>query len=249
MSFSTVTVLNTPCSLTTKEELLHHLERTARTRVVSVDFTNTQIVTMRRCQPDFKKTTDSVDYFIPDSGVLASAINYLSGTNFEKIYGPDFLAHAILNSAKETRHYFLGASQVCLDLLCKKINQLNPDFKIVGSHNGYFKMEDSPMVVQNINTAKPDLIWVGLGTPRQQEWINIQKNNFMSGAFLAVGFAFDVNAGTKKDAPPLFHKMNLVWLFRLFSEPKRLFLRYFKYNSLFIWYYLRQITARQSVSA
>jgi N-acetylglucosaminyldiphosphoundecaprenol N-acetyl-beta-D-mannosaminyltransferase len=99
-------------------------------------------------------------------------------------------------------------------------------------------------VIADILTANPDFIWVGLGTPKQQEWINRNKHRFAHGVLLAVGFAFDVNAGTKKDAPRLMHKLGLTWLFRLLSEPRRLFVRYAKYNTLFLWHLCRQLIKR-----
>ena len=93
-------------------------------------------------------------------------------------------------------------------------------------------------IVDEINRLEPDLIWIGLGTPKQQEWIARNKPRLRRGVALAVGFAFDVNAGTKKDAPAWMQRMGLTWLFRMASEPGRLFGRYLNYNSLFLAYLL-----------
>ncbi|MGI9172835.1 MAG: WecB/TagA/CpsF family glycosyltransferase, partial [Chthoniobacterales bacterium] len=77
---------------------------------------------------------------------------------------------------------------------------------------------------------------VGLGTPKQQEWIHRHKVKIPRGLLLAVGFAFDVNAGMKKDAPAWMQRVGLTWVFRAWSEPRRLLTRYLRYNSLFLYY-------------
>ena len=92
--------------------------------------------------------------------------------------------------------------------------------------------------MEEINRLSPDFIWVGLGTPKQQEWISRNRPMLKRGVLLAVGFAFDVNAGTKRDAPPWMQRTGTTWLFRLVQEPRRLAPRYLRYNSLFVFYLL-----------
>lgn len=234
-------VIGTNCTVTDKYALLPILEAQASTGPWSIDFTNVQIVTMRRTETAFRETTASVDAFIPDSQILRWAVNLCGGDMKQRVYGPEFLAHAIAATAPGTRHYFLGGSPLCLEQLLQGIRRQNPALTVVGSHNGYFKEHQNEEVILDILKTDPDFIWVGLGTPKQQEWINAHKSRFPRGVLLAVGFAFDVNAGTKKDAPRLMQKLGLTWLFRLLSEPRRLFVRYTKYNSLFLWHLARQL--------
>lgn len=235
-----VNVIGTGCSVTDRRSLLPILESQACSGPWSVDFTNVQIVTMRRTEPAFHQTTSSVDAFIPDSQVLRWVVNLRGGDMKERVYGPEFLAHAILCASSATRHYFLGGSAHCLEQLLLSIHRQNPDFSVVGSRDGYFKASQNEEIVADILAADPDFIWIGLGTPKQQEWIHANKSRFPRGVILAVGFAFDVNAGTKKDAPRLLQGLGLTWLFRLLSEPRRLFVRYTKYNALFLWHVMRQ---------
>ncbi|MDC3182724.1 WecB/TagA/CpsF family glycosyltransferase, partial [bacterium] len=108
-----------------------------------------------------------------------------------------------------------------------------------GMQNGYFKEESSVEIVEEINRLAPDFIWVGLGTPKQQAWIHQHKDQIKRGLLLAVGFAFDVNAGTKPDAPMWMQNMGLGWLFRLLSEPRRLLGRYLYYNTMFLFLLVR----------
>ncbi len=113
-------------------------------------------------------------------------------------------------------------------------------------HDGYFSAAEEESILDEIKRLDPDFIWVGLGTPKQQDWIYRYKSRLQRGVIFAVGFAFDVNAGTKKDAPAWMQRLGLTWLFRIVSEPRRLLGRYLKYNTLFLFYLARDtIFARQ----
>lgn len=240
-------VIGTPCLNTSHEDLLARLEAHARGGggPLSVDFTNVHIVTMRRTDRAFAAATSRVDWFVPDSQVLKWAVNLRGGPMAGRVYGPDFLAHAARHCSPETTHYFLGASQECLDLLLAKLREARPELRIVGSHNGYFGDGEDDEIVADIVARDPDFVWVGLGTPKQQRWIDAHKGRFPRGALLAVGFAFDVNAGTKRDAPGWMGKAGLTWLYRLASEPRRLFGRYFYYNTLFLIKLAAQMCGRR----
>jgi N-acetylglucosaminyldiphosphoundecaprenol N-acetyl-beta-D-mannosaminyltransferase len=93
-------------------------------------------------------------------------------------------------------------------------------------------------VIEEINRLSPDFIWVGFGTPKQQAWVKRYKPRLRRGVILTVGFAFDVNAGMKPDAPPWMQRLGLTWIYRLASEPRRLASRYVRYNTLFLFYLL-----------
>lgn len=239
-----ITVLNTPCVLTDKVRLtdaLCSLARRGDRPALSVDFTNVHITALRTVDPAFFGTTANVDWFVPDSQVLSWAVSWLGGRDHARVYGPEFLDHFVRHGDASVTHYFLGASQECLDLLLARLKFLRPDLKVVGSRNGYFKEADEEAILAEINRVRPDLLWVGLGTPKQQEWIHRHKARLDVGAALAVGFAFDVNAGTKKDAPRWMGPLGLTWLYRFACEPRRLFHRYFYYNSVFVAKLLHQV--------
>jgi N-acetylglucosaminyldiphosphoundecaprenol N-acetyl-beta-D-mannosaminyltransferase len=154
----------------------------------------------------------------------------------DRVYGPSFMRHCVQAAPGQFTHYFLGGSQECLDQLRDRFLKLNPAIKIVGFHNGFFKPAEEPAIVDEINRLSPDFIWIGLGTPKQQEWIYRHKSKISRGIILAVGFAFDVNAGAKPDAPQWMQRCGLTWMFRLLSEPRRLGPRYLRYNFWFLAY-------------
>jgi N-acetylglucosaminyldiphosphoundecaprenol N-acetyl-beta-D-mannosaminyltransferase len=240
-----VTVLSTPCLLTTKESLAAAIAKAChdprRQDPISVDFTNVHIVTLRAQDPKFFEQTSSVDWFVSDSQILSWSLSCLGGRGHSRVYGPDFLAHFFKSGEKGLRHAFLGGSEECLGLLCEKVRELQPEANIVATQHGYFKPQDEAAIIEKINQSNADILWVGLGTPKQQHWIHQHKSQLNVAAILAVGFAFDVNAGTKRDAPAWLGPLGLTWLHRLVSEPRRLWKRYLVYNTLYILKFLRQI--------
>jgi N-acetylglucosaminyldiphosphoundecaprenol N-acetyl-beta-D-mannosaminyltransferase len=123
--------------------------------------------------------------------------------------------------------------------LVRVFRELNPAVQIVGARDGYFKPADEPAILAEINRLSPDFIWVGLGTPKQQDWIHRHKGAIARGVLFAVGFAFDVNAGTKPDAPAWMQRTGLTWLHRMCSEPRRLLRAGSTRCSLLIWDGLR----------
>ncbi len=203
-----------------------------------VDFSNTHIATLRLTDPEFRRCTESVDYFVPDSMPLTWCVNLAAGKTVmpDRVYGPEFMHRCLRNSPPHIKHYFLGASEDCLADLINETKKLNPQLNICGSHHGYFMQDERPRVLEQINAFAPDVIWVGLGTPKQQEFTDWAKDKVNQGWLLNVGFAFDVNAGRKSDAPKWMQSVGLTWLYRLASEPKRLGPRYAKFNSLFLLY-------------
>ena len=232
-------VLGTPLQCTSYAGFTARAQELARAgTTVAVDFTNTQIVTLRRHEPPFRELTSRFDYFVPDAMPLIWCLNWQGAKLKDRVYGPTFMRHCLLNSPAPITHYFLGGSADCLTKLQAVFRAANPAIQIVGARDGYFKRADEPAILDEINRLAPDFIWVGLGTPKQQEWIQRNQAGLRRGIVLAVGFAFDVNAGTKSDAPPWMQRRGLTWLYRLAKEPLRLGPRYVRFNSLFLFYLL-----------
>lgn len=148
-----------------------------------VDFTNTHITVLRLTDQEFRRCTESVDHFVPDSMPLTWCVNLAAGETVmpDRVYGPEFMNRCLRNSPSHVRHYFLGASEECLADLIKETKKLNPQLNICGSHHGYFKPDEWPRVLEQINGNAPDVIWVGLGTPKQQEFTAWAKDKVRQG--------------------------------------------------------------------
>ena len=205
-------------------------------RATTVDFTNTHIVTLRRHDAVFREQTECIDFFVPDGMPLVWCLNWQGAGMKDRVYGPTFMPQCIPACPAPFTHYFLGGSSECVHRLKETFIAQYPGIRIVGCRHGYFSDDESPQIVAEINQLSPDFIWIGLGTPRQQAWIYQNKDRIKRGVILAVGYAFDVNAGTKADAPGWMKRAGLTWMFRLASEPRRLVWRYLKFNTLFLFY-------------
>jgi N-acetylglucosaminyldiphosphoundecaprenol N-acetyl-beta-D-mannosaminyltransferase len=244
-----IDVLETPLVATTYDQFTkacHDLVKQGGTW--AVDLSNTQVVTMRRHDPEFRKITSRFDFFLPDGMPLIWCLNSKGAQLRDRVYGPTFMRHCVLNSPAPYKHYLLGGSEDCLDRLKRRLLAQQPSLQIVGSHHGYFQADEEANILEEINRLSPDFVWVGLGTPKQQDWIHRYKSQIKRGVLFAVGFAFDVNAGTKKDAPAWMQRRGLTWLFRVASEPRRLAGRYLRYNVLFLFYLLKDTLFKHSRS-
>jgi N-acetylglucosaminyldiphosphoundecaprenol N-acetyl-beta-D-mannosaminyltransferase len=239
-------VLGTPLLATDYTGLGRQCQAWARGgRCVAMDFANTQIVTMRRHEPWFRDLTSGYDHYPPDGMPLIWCLNRAGADLRDRVYGPTFMREFLTTVPGEFTHYLLGGSEECGNKIRQIFTRLNPSLKFVGAFHGRCNPDgtlagdDERRVHDELAQLSPDFIWVGFGTPKQQAWVKKHKHLLRRGVVLTVGFAFDVNAGTKPDAPAWMQRFGLTWIFRLASEPRRLAARYFRYNSLFLWYLLR----------
>lgn len=197
---------------------------------------------MRRHEPRFRELTDEYDGFAPDGMPLVWCLNRAGANLRDRVYGPTFMREFLTKVPVEFTHYLLGGSEACGAKLREVFGKLNPGPRFVGAFHGKCSADGllegaaEQEVMEEINRLSPDFIWVGFGTPKQQAWVKRHKQVIQRGVILTVGFAFDVNAGMKGDAPLWMQRFGLTWVYRLGSEPRRLASRYFKYNLLFLFY-------------
>jgi N-acetylglucosaminyldiphosphoundecaprenol N-acetyl-beta-D-mannosaminyltransferase len=140
-------------------------------------------------------------------------------------------------------HYFYGSSEEVLTVLEKKLRIRFPGIKIVGSFAPPFRAltsEEDREIVGTINAAAPDILWVGLGAPKQELWMAEHHGLLKAPVMIGVGAAFDFHAGCKKRAPLWMQRSGLEWAWRLYQEPGRLWRRYLIDDLPFFWYILKQ---------
>lgn len=238
-------VLDIPLLATDYDELAAYCRRRARQPgCVAMEFANTHIVTTCRHDPAFRALMRSYDQLLPDGMPLVWCLNRAGAGLRDRVYGPTFMRRFFETVPAGFTHYLLGGSAECGARLREILSRLNPNVKFVGSFHGrcgadgVLEAAAETEVLEEINRLSPDFIWIGFGTPKQQAWTRRHKHLIRRGVILTVGFAFDVNAGMKPDAPSWMQRLGLTWLFRFCSEPRRLGVRYFKWNSLFLFYLL-----------
>lgn len=140
---------------------------------------------------------------------------------------------------KGTRCYFLGAKPEVLELLRARLLMQYPNLKISGMRSGYFELDQENFIVDSINETGTEILFVAMGTPRQELFIERHRNRLKAKVAMGVGGSFDVVAGIKKDAPD-WTRHGAEWIYRLVQDPKNLWKRYLKTNPWFVYRVLRE---------
>jgi N-acetylglucosaminyldiphosphoundecaprenol N-acetyl-beta-D-mannosaminyltransferase len=160
--------------------------------------------------------------------------------NIRRVYGPDLMQNICGISAKKGyKNYLFGSSNKVLEKLKDKLTKKYPGLIISGSYSpsyGELSQKESEAIIANINNSDSDVLWVGLGSPKQDLWMYRNRDKINVPVMLGVGAAFDFLSGTKPQAPVWMRNSGFEWFFRLITEPKRLWRRYIIDSSLFIWY-------------
>lgn len=189
-------------------------------------------------EPDYCAVQNGGIMAIPDGGPLSTVGRKRGHKNMERTTGPSLMGEIFkVTAEKGYRHFFYGSKQETLDLLEKKLNEAYPGIQIAGMYSPPFRPltdEEDMAVIKMINDAKPDFVWVGLGAPKQENWMAAHQGK-IDGLMVGVGAGFDYYAGNIQRAPQWMQKWNLEWVYRLIQDPKRLFQRYWHTNTKFIW--------------
>lgn len=175
---------------------------------------------------------------IPDGGPLSTVGQKRGYKNMKRTTGPSLMGEIFkISVEKGYRHYFYGSTQDTLDKLKCELVGKYPGIQIVGMYNPPFRPmtdDEDKVIVAQINEVNPDFVWVGLGAPKQEKWMAAHQGK-ISGLMIGVGAGFDYYAGNIERAPEWMQKSNMEWFYRLLQDPKRLFSRYLKTNTKFIW--------------
>jgi N-acetylglucosaminyldiphosphoundecaprenol N-acetyl-beta-D-mannosaminyltransferase len=135
-------------------------------------------------------------------------------------------------------HFLYGGADGVAQELKQRLETRFPGIKIVGTHTPPFRtlnFAEEAQLIQTVNSLKPDIIWVGLSTPKQERFMAQYSPKLEATLMFGVGAAFDFHAGRVRQAPLWMQRSGLEWFFRLCAEPRRLWRRYLKNNPLFLW--------------
>jgi len=207
----------------TKNDLLQShlypsLDNGEKTFIVTA---NPEIVMKTKEEASYKSMVKKADYVVPDGAGIVLASKYLKTPIKERIPGYDLMLDLLSYAdAKGLSCYFLGAKEYVVSKMIDNIKETYPHLKIAGYHHGYFTDGDE-RIEKMVQEQKPDLIFVALGSPRQEKWITEHMDSFSKGLFMGVGGSFDVIAGEVKRAPERWINMNLEWFYRLLKQPLR----------------------------
>ena len=237
-----VRILKTEMSVTNIDDVAKNLVFKNK---ISVAICNAN--TLVRCYKDkeLNNTINSFDIRCPDGFPVAKASKILYKNNQMRVDGYKLFLQTIERGlSNNVSHYFFGNSEEIVLKMVETIKTKYPNVNIKGftcpPNLSYEELSDEKYIY-DINTKNPDILWVSLGFPKQEKFINlIKKNNLINTNMVGVGAVFEWVAGTKFKAPEWLANIGLEWLIRLIQEPKRLFRRYLVDNFLFIIYFIKQ---------
>ena len=238
-----VLILKTNISVTTVDEVSQLLQNKG-SKTIAICNTNTLVRSYKNSSLQSK--INAFDIRTPDGFPVAKASSYFQSKKQERVDGYKVF-HETVKKGIENKlgHYFLGSDEETVDKLQSNLINIYPKINILGhtcpTFSNYEDLVTSSLI-SDIRNKNPDVVWVSLGFPKQEEFIDLlMSGEKLDSNIVGVGAVFDWVAETKIKAPEFLANIGLEWIFRLIQEPRRLFKRYFVDNFLFIIYIIRQI--------
>jgi N-acetylglucosaminyldiphosphoundecaprenol N-acetyl-beta-D-mannosaminyltransferase len=245
-AFPSETLLGIPLALTDYDGVLDWLDAAARDRgrgYVCVAAVHTVMACAE--DPELRAAVLGATFTVPDGQPLVWALNALGHPLEDRVYGPELMDRACARAARSGLRFYLygGRNHGALAELARRLRLRHPGLKIVGGQCPPFRAltdAEEQAVADDINRSRADVVWVGIGVPKQEKWMARMRDRLDSPVLVGVGAAFDFHAGLVPQAPDALQRLGLEWAFRLVQEPRRLWRRYLRYNPRFVTGFVRQ---------
>jgi N-acetylglucosaminyldiphosphoundecaprenol N-acetyl-beta-D-mannosaminyltransferase len=200
---------------------------------------NVHAVMESRRSSAFRRVLNQAGMVTPDGMPLVWLLRNAGQTRTSRVYGPDLFELVLSRSQTQPiRHFFYGGAAGVAQKLKSDMERRFPGLQVVGTLSppvGSVEELATSEVADIINGAKPDYVWVGLGCPKQEQWMAAMRPLLNASILIGVGAAFDFHTGRVSQAPRWMMRAGLEWLYRLVREPRRLWRRYLIYNPWFVW--------------
>ena len=240
MNSNRVDIIGVPISAVNMEIVIDNIfENLEATRGQYICVSNSHSTVMAHDDPDYFQVQAESFMSVPDGKPL-SVIGKKQFPEMDRVTGADLMRRIFEESRNRAlKHFFYGDKQEVLDKMKDALLQSYPWLNIVGMEPSVFRDmtdQEEEKLKNRINGTNPDFVWIALGAPRQENLCFRMKGR-INALMIGVGGAFNVMAGTVSEAPVWMENLCLEWFYRFVQEPRRLFRRYFVYNSRFLWYY------------
>jgi N-acetylglucosaminyldiphosphoundecaprenol N-acetyl-beta-D-mannosaminyltransferase len=196
-------------------------------------------VSLRATDPGFASALENADVVHADGGFLVPASRWLAGKPISERSATTDLIHDFVPAAIEHNlsYYLLGGTEDVNSACARELHRRYPDLKIVGRHHGFFDPGESSerVVVEEINAAKPDIVWVGLGKPREQQFGIRWAGAIRAGWLVSCGGCFNYIVGEYGRAPLWMQNSGLEWVYRMATSPRQLLWRYLSTTPHALW--------------
>ncbi|HSK90946.1 MAG TPA: WecB/TagA/CpsF family glycosyltransferase [Euzebyales bacterium] len=231
-------VVGIPLSLTSYDDVLAVLARRPDDRPTTVAVCNVHSVMTARREPDLRRAISEATIATTDGVPLVWVLRLTGNADQTRVYGPDLMELALADGDRHGwRHFLFGTTPPTLERLTGQIARRWPRAQVVGAMAPPFRPltpDEEDAFVAAVRGSGADIVWVGLGMPRQELFIHRIAPRLPGVALLGVGAAFDFLSGTVPQAPAWLQRAGLEWLYRLLQEPRRLWRRYVVNNPLFV---------------
>ncbi len=249
----TAEVLGTRIDLVNYAQTIARIETAIRDRsAMSVGFTNVYTIMCSQFDAELNRAIENFTLSVADGMPLVWLSRFTDTPLQTRVYGPDlFLKLCALSENAGYRHFFYGSDKRVLDSLEKNLLRHFPTLQIAGKISPPFRAltaAEEETHIAEINAAQADVLWIAIGSPKQEKWMAKMRPRLQTPVLAAVGAAFEFHAGTKKQAAPIMRNHGFEWLFRLLYEPRRLWMRYLIYNPLFILAIMREVGVKWRAS-
>jgi N-acetylglucosaminyldiphosphoundecaprenol N-acetyl-beta-D-mannosaminyltransferase len=246
-AIETARVLDVALALTDYDRTLDWVDAAVETRhsgYICVAAVHT--VMACREDPELRAAVEGADFTVPDGQPLVWALNALGHPLSNRVYGPDLMDRACARAALTGQRFYLygGRNQGALVELSRMLRLRHPGLKIVGGYAPPFRPlteAEEIEIANDIDRSGADVVWVGIGVPKQEKWMARMRPRLEAPVLIGVGAAFDFHAGLVPQAPARMQRLGLEWLFRLVQEPRRLWRRYLRYNPRFVTSFALQL--------
>ncbi|HTX33288.1 MAG TPA: WecB/TagA/CpsF family glycosyltransferase [Solirubrobacteraceae bacterium] len=242
-----VDVLGVQLALTDYDEMLHWFDSMVAGQLRGyLCACNVHTVMASREDPELRSALDSATINVPDGQPLVWALNALGHTLRDRVYGPELMSRACERAVDAGHRFYLygGRNQGALVQLALNLRRRYPGVKIVGGYSPPHRpltLEEQAAIAEEINHSQADVVWVGIGVPKQEKWMAQMRPRLEAPVLVGVGAAFDFHAGLVPQAPSWIQESGLEWAYRLAQEPRRLWKRYLRYNPMFVASFAQQL--------
>ncbi len=210
---------------------------------------NVAILMMMRADPNLQRFVDGASLVVADGQPLVWASHLQRDALPERVTGVDLVDELCALATREGFGvYFLGAQREVIEAAAGRLKARHPGLQISGIADGYFSPAEAPERARAVQQSGAKLLFVGMGVPRQEEFLESQWGELGISLAVPVGGSFDVMAGTARRAPVFLQRIGMEWAFRLAQEPHRLWKRYLVTNTQFIFHILKSATSSETES-
>jgi N-acetylglucosaminyldiphosphoundecaprenol N-acetyl-beta-D-mannosaminyltransferase len=241
-TIDTVEILGINISCVKRTDVLQiPIDWSSQNQLRTIFYANAHCMNQAIKDPTYRKSLQHANLIYADGISVVWAARWLGGCKLEKATGRDWITEFCIQAAqKKLRLFILAGNPGIAENARRNLTDQLPNLQIVGVHHGYFTEAETPDLIDNINQANPQIVFVGMGTPQQEIWLAAYRDKIEAPVCWAVGALFDYVAGVEPPVPTWLNQLNLEWLWRMLVDPLGKWRRYLVGNPLFLYRVLRQ---------